>query len=336
MEDPLHISSLNLPASETWQFIFDKLSGSQKLILLYVLESEGSSPGRRGFKMAVAEDGGLCGTIGGGIMEHKLVEKAKLLLLRNETTVQLMRQFHDKTHAKDQSGMICSGSQLNAFIPVSKDRDKITIETILKGVDANMPRVLQLSPKGIELTATSSPGLQYNTDQDWIYTEALDQRPVIHIIGGGHVALALSELMHFLGFYIRLYDDRPQLNTIEANSFVHEKIISPYNTIGEQLLHHENDFVVIMTVGYRTDTVVLKQLIGKKFSYLGLLGSDHKIKMLMNEMIAEGIDAGSLSAIHTPIGINIFSKTAREIAVSIAAEIIRERNRDLPTGRSTT
>jgi xanthine dehydrogenase accessory factor len=295
---------------------------------LYVLESEGSSPGRKGFKMAVAVDGEICGTIGGGIMEHKLAEKAKAMLLQHETVVSLQHQYHDKEKAKDQSGMICSGSQLNAFIPLSTSC-KETIEKII----ASEKDTIQLSPNGLQLTTEPAAGLQYRSDEDWLYSESINHQPVIHIIGGGHVGLALSELMHYLGFYIRLYDDRPELNTIAANSFAHEKLFANYDTIGNLFDKTENDFVVIMTVGYRTDKTVLKQLINKPFFYLGLLGSDHKIKMLMEELEAEGLSAEILKNIHTPVGINILSKTTREIAVSIAAEIIREKNKDLPTGR---
>ena len=62
---------------------------------------------------------GKCyGTIGGGIMEHKLVEKAKAIMLTADTRVTVQHQFHDKEKTKDQSGMICSGSQVNAFIPL--------------------------------------------------------------------------------------------------------------------------------------------------------------------------------------------------------------------------
>jgi xanthine dehydrogenase accessory factor len=310
------------------EFILDKLSAAQQVMLLYVLKSEGSSPGRQGFKMAVAADGTFYGTIGGGIMEHKLVEKAKAMLLQNEKAVLLMRQHHDKEHANDQSGMICSGSQLNAFIPLTTT-DELTIEKII----AAEKKFVQLSPTGLQLVAEAATGLQYKTDEDWIYTEAINQQPVIHIIGGGHVALALSELMHFLGFYIKLYDDRPELNTIAANSFAHEKQIVNYNSIASQFINVENDYAVIMTIGYRTDKTVLKQVLDKPFFYLGLLGSDHKIKMLMQELEAEGYSSGSLKNIHTPVGINIFSKTTKEIAVSIAAEIILEKNKELPTGR---
>jgi xanthine dehydrogenase accessory factor len=250
------------------------------------------------------------------------------MLQQNEKAALLMRQHHDKEHGSNQSGMICSGSQLNAFIPL-RIADKLTIEKII----AEEKRAIQLSPDGLQLSEEVVTGLQYNTDEDWLYSEAINQQPVIHIIGGGHVGLALSELMNFLGFYIKLYDDRPELNTIAANSFAHEKHIVNYDSINSDFINVENDYAVIMTIGYRTDKTVLKQLIDKSFFYLGLLGSDHKIKILMNELEAEGFSSRSLQTTHTPIGINIFSKTTKEIAVSIAAEIIREKNKDLPTGR---
>lgn len=311
-----------------WEFILDKLLATQQVMLLYVLESEGSSPGRQGFKMAVAADGTFYGTIGGGIMEHKLVEKAKSMLQQNKNTVLLMRQHHDKAHASDQSGMICSGSQLNAFIPLTNS-DRLTIEKIISAEK----RSIQLSPNGLQLVDVALQDIQYNSNENWFYREPINQQSVIHIIGGGHVGLALSELMNFLGFYIKLYDDRPELNTIAANSFAHEKHIVNYDLIASNFIDVEKDYAVIMTIGYRTDKTVLKQLLDSSFLYLGLLGSDHKIKTLMEELVAEGIPAYRLKNIHSPIGLNILSKTTREIAVSIAAEIIREKNREQPTGR---
>ncbi len=313
---------------ELWNFIKDKLATDKKIMLLFVLESEGSSPGRQGFKLAVVADGEIYGTIGGGIMEHKLVEKAKVMLLQNETSVLLQQQYHDKEKIKDQSGMICSGSQLNVFIPLTS-ADKETIDAII----SSEKKCIQLSPAGLTMNDEPASGLHYNTETDWIYSESINRHPVIHIIGGGHVGLALSELMNYLGFYIKLYDDRPELNTISGNSFANERHIISYENINDHFSGTENDFVVIMTIGYRTDKVVLKQLMNKSFFYIGLMGSDHKIAMLLHELEQEGISSQSLKNIHAPIGINIYSKTTKEIAVSIASEIIREKNKDLPTGR---
>ena len=215
------------------------------------------------------------------------------------------------------------------MVTLLTNADKPSIEKIISAEK----KYIQLSPKGLQLVDEAASGLQYKTDADWIYTEAINQQPVIHIIGGGHVGLALSELMNFLGFYIKLYDDRTELNTIAANSFAHEKHIVSYDSITSHFIDIENDYVVIMTIGYRTDKIVLKQLIGKSFFYIGLLGSDHKINILLQELKADGYSSQALKNIHTPIGINIFSKTTKEIAVSIAAEIIREKNKNLPTGR---
>ena len=64
-----------------WSEIKKQLEQGCSLYLLTVVESIGSAPGRRGFKMLVTESGYLFGSIGGGIMEFNMVEMAKELLL---------------------------------------------------------------------------------------------------------------------------------------------------------------------------------------------------------------------------------------------------------------
>jgi xanthine dehydrogenase accessory factor len=313
----------------TWEFIHEKLFEDIRVMLLIVIKSEGSSPGRQGFKMAVAADGTCCGTIGGGIMEHKFVEKTKHLLAQNHSTVLLQEQTHSKEVGTNHSGMMCSGSQLNAIIPLSQ-QDKKTVLSIFTGKG----KAVRVSPAGIALVQDEPNGLVYHTDEDWVYTEPLSQGPTIHIIGGGHVSLALSEIMNFLGFYIKVYDDRPGVRTLLENNFANEKIIIPaYDQLGEYINPGQNEYAVIMTVGYRTDKIALQQLYYFPFYYLGLLGSDRKIDILYDELHKEGILKEELAHVFTPIGINILSKTTNEIAVSIAAQIIQQKNKALPTGR---
>ena len=104
-----------------WKFILEKLNQSNLVILMCVVESKGSSPGRHGFKMAVARDG-MVGSIGGGIMEHKFVELAKERLGALYVEPLIRKQVHNKSARVDQSGMICSGDQtilmysLNYFV----------------------------------------------------------------------------------------------------------------------------------------------------------------------------------------------------------------------------
>lgn len=282
--------------------------------------------------MAVANDGSFCGTIGGGIMEHKLVEKAKALLPAEENSISLVRQYHDKAHSKDQSGMICSGSQWIAFVPFSY-KDKSLVDIIL-AAQAPGKFAITLSPSGITVDEKGADEFAYKNDSEWRYTEKIDSRPIIHIIGGGHVGLALSELMNFLGFYIHVYDNRPYLNTMNENRFAHQTHLVDYNNIGEIIAGAKDEYVVIVTFGYRDDKIVFRQLLDKDFFYLGMMGSDKKIETLFAELEGEGISPGRWKHSFVPVGLPIYSKTTQEIAVSIAAQIIREKNKGLPTGRN--
>src|SRR5258706_11525010 len=95
---------------KNWMLIDRSLEKKVAVMLLYVLESSGSSPGRQGFFMAVNANGEMEGSIGGGIMEHKFVEMARerLLAVSHEPlAADIKKQFHDKVAAKNQSGMIC-------------------------------------------------------------------------------------------------------------------------------------------------------------------------------------------------------------------------------------
>ena len=78
-----------------WTFIHEALLHEDPCILLVVAESSGSSPGRQGFKMAVTERE-MIGSIGGGIMEMKLVEHARSLLHRPSRDPLVKKQIQRK------------------------------------------------------------------------------------------------------------------------------------------------------------------------------------------------------------------------------------------------
>ena len=148
----------------------------------------------------------------------------------------------------------------------------------------------------------------------------------MHIIGGGHCSLALSKQMRLLDdFKIHLLDDRNDLNTFIENDFAHVKLTVDYARISDFVPEGNTHYVVIMTVGYRTDDVVLRGLLTKNFKYIGLLGSQAKVDTMFQNLRNEGVGETVLKKIHAPIGLSLKSQTPEEIAVSIAAEIIKVR-----------
>src|SRR3954463_10917520 len=110
----------------TWKLISHSLERNIPVMLLYVLESLGSSPGRQGFFMAVNMEGNMQGSIGGGIMEHKFVEMAMEKLKKDDQEWLVKKQVHDKSASKNQSGMICSG-ELTVLIYRVAQEDGIAV-----------------------------------------------------------------------------------------------------------------------------------------------------------------------------------------------------------------
>ncbi len=117
---------------KVFPFIKEQLSRDISVMLMVVIQRNGSSPGKVGFKMAVAADGEITGSIGGGTMEHLLVEKSKKQLQNSsELKPYLLFQNHDPEATENKSGMICSGSQAVAFLPLlKKDMPLVELEHI--------------------------------------------------------------------------------------------------------------------------------------------------------------------------------------------------------------
>ena len=293
--------------------VLEVLQAEQRLILMVVIANEGSSPGRKGFKMLVTKNE-MFGTIGGGIMEHKLVEYSRSLLLKSSFEPFIKHQIHDKAALKDQSGMICSGQQTIAFYDVTTDF---------------IPVVNQILTEENFAITYSNFGINAKIDlekAEWNFSETNAAVQKVYIVGGGHVGLALSEVLSRLDFEIHILDHRENLNTMEQNTFVHSSQIVEFEEIEKYIPEGENSYVVIMSFGYRTDDVIIRQLINKNFNYIGLLGSKEKIATLFQNMITDGFDKEQISKVYAPIGIAIKSQTTQEIAISVAAQLIRVKN----------
>jgi xanthine dehydrogenase accessory factor len=333
---------------EIWRFAAERLQREESVMLLVVAESSGSSPGRQGFKMIVAQDD-LSGSIGGGVMEVALVEQAEWKIENGkwkmdeqnpESEIQnlkckIVEQVHQK-NKPNSSGMICSGRQTVILFGLNSEHLKI-VKNIIRAVENHQNCRLQISNFKFQImenpaeseTQSEDFKFQISGENEFIYEERIGFKNKLFIVGGGHCALALSEIMAKTDFHISLFDDRADLNTLAKNEFVHEKkIIDSYENIGEFIESGANIFVVVMTLGYKFDEIVIRKLFDKNFKYFGVLGSKAKMKTLLKSLEKEGFDKQKLKEIHTPIGLKINSRTPEEIAISIAAEIIAVKNSD--------
>jgi len=315
-----------------WQLISDCLHKDIPVALLIVVESEGSSPGRIGFKMAVAADGSLAGTIGGGTIEYKFIKKAQANLKNGDSAPVLQRQIHNHEATTNRSGMICGGMQTIVLYPCQKS-ELAAFQRLVQSLENRERGTLHVSPASISFTPNQHTAEHYqfrfDAENDWLYEENVGLMNTAYIIGGGHVGLALSHILAMLDFYIVVLDERPNINTLKNNTAADEKITVSYQDIQQHIPDGHQNYVVIMTPHHQTDKRVLRQLLDKKLRYLGMMGSASKVDDVFEELRHEGVPSAKLQQLHAPIGLPIQSHTPTEIAISIAAEIIAVNNNGL-------
>ena len=74
------------------------------------------------------------------------------------------------------------------------------------------------------------------------------------------------------------------------------------------------------------DYTVEKNALKTDAVYIGMIGSENKIKNLHDKLkLEDGYDDKDISRVKAPIGLQIGAETTEEIAVSIASELILKR-----------
>ncbi|MCE7748246.1 MAG: XdhC family protein [Candidatus Heimdallarchaeota archaeon] len=310
-----------------WKKLLLEIEADNTVVLAIIIRREGSAPNVPGAKMFVTLDN-LCGTIGGGISEHKLVEDARALIEEEKFTSETIHLEHNDKASENRSGMICSGSQTFALIPLTV-KDKNVLEQIVEAYSKTKPGNLTLNEDGISIDFNrilSKDKIYVEENGKWFYRENVGMQNKLFVIGGGHVSLSLSRIMETLDFHITVFDDRDNLPTMLSNSYANEKRIISYENIEEYIPEGNNIYVIIMTFAHISDERVLEKMLSRKYAYLGMMASTAKKKQIFDNLKEKGISKTLLKKVYSPIGVSIKSDTPEEIAVSIAAEIIKVKN----------
>ncbi|MHB1652634.1 MAG: XdhC family protein [Desulfitobacteriaceae bacterium] len=143
------------------------------------------------------------------------------------------------------------------------------------------------------------------------------------ILGGGHIALPLSQMGKIIGYTITVVDDRPYFANSQRFASADRVICNAFRQALKEVEINPSTFVVIVTRGHKHDKECLREVIDKPAGYIGMIGSRRRVKALLGELAEEGIEQEQLNQVYSPIGLNIGAETPEEIAVSILGEIIR-------------
>ena len=313
---------------EFWKKLDHILSQEQPVFMAVVGENTPHSPGTVGARMLVTPDITF-GTIGGGIMEHELVKRARRILAGGTFSPTLQELHHRATSTGEISGMICAGSQTNIYLVCQPDRDRETVAQIVQFIEKFRAGAVEIDPGGLRLEArpldTVQPQMYMEkTGSHWQYVEQLINMRRVVVLGGGHCSLALSQVLQPLGYEITIFDDRKDITTFQENIYAdHKYFIKDFQSAGSRIAFPELTRVIVMTTDYESDVRSLLGVVNHPFRFIGLMGSKAKITAIFKTLREAGVSEDFLEKITAPVGLSMRSNTPPKIAASIAAQLLQ-------------
>ncbi len=158
-----------------------------------------------------------------------------------------------------------------------------------------------------------------------VFVDPIQPKPILLVIGTGHVGKAVIHLGRWLGFYVVASDDRMGFCEPQVLPDVHACYTCPIEEIPQYVEITPWTYIVLTTRGSDVDVDGLPALLNTPAAYIGVIGSLRRWKSACRDLLAKGISKELLNRVHSPIGLELNAETPEEIAVSILAEIIMVR-----------
>ena len=341
--------------------IIAALQKHEPVVLATIISSSGSTPLPTGSSMLTTSHGEkVSGTIGGGLLEAEVTKVAKECLAHLKESE--IREF-ELSESGSEEGMICGGNvdilietiqedSLGVFSQLAALRTNGNDCTLLRWIDPSgsvsrtaveasaeammqLPFVVQLSKETGSNPDKLLQILQRSRREERVERIALSGgelivqpisgvQPLI-ICGGGHVGRSVSKVAAATGFVVTVIDDREEYAAIDRFPGAARTIAKNWGDAFSGITITPSTFIVIVTRAHQLDRDVLRLALGTPARYIGMIGSGRKVTATFDALQQEGIPGEALRRVHAPIGLKIGAVTAEEIAVSIVAELVRER-----------
>jgi xanthine dehydrogenase accessory factor len=337
----------------------EQLEAGSPLVLVSIINLQGSTPRHGGTKMVVAAGGKSYGTIGGSLIEAAAIQESQKVLSDAKSKV-LSYELSGKDATT--SGMICGGKAeiLLDYIAANRENREFsrswhdtilrgkefyvlthlkgannTFEVlghailyaggnILNGTSLTMSDIEELKPELHNISTTAVLPIKDSR----VMVDRIRRLKTLYCFGAGHVAVPTAHLAAMVGFRVIAVDDRSEFaNTERFPEAYNILMIKDFNHAFDGLEIDTDSFIVIVTRGHQYDRVVLEQSLKTPAGYIGMISSRRKREAIYVTLMEQGFTRERLEEVHSPIGIDIGGETPEEIAVSIVAELIKVRSR---------
>ncbi|MEW6334775.1 MAG: XdhC family aldehyde oxidoreductase maturation factor [Thermodesulfobacteriota bacterium] len=331
------------------------LEKGQGFALATVVEQAHSAPRSAGARMVIGAEGAVTGTVGGGALEARVQALAAEVMTRRGA---VLVSFNLTAGDSSGMGMICGG-QVRVLIDYIDPGDPAALplyrELAAALESAERAWLVTLSPPEEEARSGrtflmradgSISGIPGDTagdlgdlldevrlcraftylDERRAVIDSLGYRGTALIFGAGHVGKSLVPVLASLDFRTVILDDRQEFASPERFGSADRIVqLDSFEDAFRGVTVDEQCYIVIVTRGHLHDRTVLGQSLRTKAAYIGMIGSRTKRDLTFQALLDDGFVKADLERVHCPIGIPIKAETPAEIAVSIAAELIRIR-----------
>jgi len=334
-----------LPDLDRWQ------TQGEEVALATVIQVHRSAPRLPGARLGLTRSGRMAGSVSGGCVEADVFERAIQTLDSGQPTVV---KYGIADELAFQVGLSCGGSTEVLIEPFMPDS---AWETLRQAVECQQPAAFAvgLAPSvllGRKLTmlehgkwvgsidssldgylaveghcllkagGTKIVSLPWGEGEAKVFLEGFPPSPDLFIVGATHTAIPLCHMAREVGFRVTVIDARSVLATRERFPDA-EQIVQawPDEALG-QLPLSEHSFAVLLTHDPKFDIPTLASALCSPARYIGVLGSRVTHENRKARLRQQGFSEADLARIHSPIGLNIGSRTPEELAVAILAEML--------------
>jgi xanthine dehydrogenase accessory factor len=158
-----------------------------------------------------------------------------------------------------------------------------------------------------------------------IFIEPIQPKPILVVIGTGHVGKAVAHLAKWLDYYVVANDDRPEFCSPEAVPDADEFYPVPMVELPQHFKITPWTYLVLTTRGVAIDVPGMPALLKSPAAYIGVIGSRRRWATARKQLLEAGVPEEQLERVRSPMGLELNAETPEEIAVSIMAEIIMLR-----------
>lgn len=326
------------------------LEQGEQVALATVVQTWGSAPRKVGAKMAMTPAGAITGSVSGGCIEGAVYEQAMEALAAGQGR---LLSFGVADETAWEVGLACGG-QIQLFVQgidpagyqtirqLLADQQAGAIATIISGPAATIGQYLIVDsggqttgnmaaawqPAALKLAQQallSGRTARHSLENGELFIEVLRPAPLLVIVGGVHIAIALAALAKVLDYHTIVIDPRRAFGSQARFPHANQLIQSWPDKAFQQINLHQATAIVMLTHDPKIDDPALKIALNSPAFYVGALGSKNTHAKRCQRLLAAGLSPEQIARIHAPIGLPINAQTPEEIAVAILAEMIQNK-----------